>query len=419
MLIDFSVTNYKSIKDEALLSLVADRAQEHEKTHLITPKLSGESRAISLLRSAVIYGPNAAGKTNLIRAFKLMRDFVAKSSTELDGLKTTPFRFDPACRTKPTTFRVTFIVEDVRYEYGFSATPDQVVDEWLYAWPRGRLQTWFERNKVGCKFGNKMSGDKKVWERATRSNALLLSTAVSLNSTQLKPIFNWFENTLHVSKSGTWDSDFSIKCCNKDLKAGILNFLKSADFGISDIRVTEEEFKRDLLPSDMPKEIKNVLEKKLAGQKMTELWFVHHIEGEKPIELEFLEESDGSKKVFELAGPWLDTLANGLIVVVDELHEKLHPTLIRFLVDLFHNPKMNKHGAQLIFSTHDTSILSQEVFRRDQVWFCERNKCQETRLYPLTDFRPRKGIENLEPSYLSGRYGALPYIYPMDTIAGT
>lgn len=121
------------------------------------------------------------------------------------------------------------------------------------------------------------------------------------------------------------------------------------------------------------------------------------------------DESDGTKKLFSIAGPWLDTLRNGFVLFVDELHDSLHPVLVRYLVSLFHDKSINTKNAQLIFSTHDTSILSQDVFRRDQIWFCEKSEEQCTELFPLSDFRPRKGHENLERGYLSGRYGALPY----------
>ena len=128
------------------------------------------------------------------------------------------------------------------------------------------------------------------------------------------------------------------------------------------------------------------------------------------MELDLEEESDGTQKILALAGPWLDALEKGKVIVIDELHENLHPALVRFLVEQFHDPKLNTKGAQLIFSTHDTSILNQEVFRRDQVWFCERDRNLATSLFPLTDFRPRKGRENLERAYLEGRYGAVPYV---------
>ena len=152
------------------------------------------------------------------------------------------------------------------------------------------------------------------------------------------------------------------------------------------------------------------MNEELSGAKLVQVQVSHDTSRGEPTELDLDEESDGTQKMFALAAPWLDTLANGHVIVFDELHDNLHPALVRFLVDRFHDPEVSAKGAQLVFTTHDTSILNQDVFRRDQIWFCERNSRQETQVFPLTDFRPRRGVENLERSYLAGRYGALPYI---------
>ena len=413
MLIEFAVTNFKSIKNEARLSLVAGSGKERRETNVVAPTTIGGARPVSLLRSAAIYGPNAAGKTNFLRALGLMRYIVARSSGERRALPVTPFRFDPDFEIQPTTLEAVFLVSGVRYQYGFSATASRVTGEWLYAWPRGRVQLWFERDaETGedrFKFGDRLTGDKKVWERATRPDALFLSTAATLNSNQLQPIFEWFDKKLQVAGIGGWNNAFSLECCGDDRKARIIEFLQTADLAISDVRITEEEFSPEMLPEDMPAPLKDEFKKNLSGEKMKDLRLQHDTGPGQPVELELDEESDGTQKLFALAGPWLDTLEKGHLVVFDELHDNLHPALVRFLVELFHDPRVNARGAQLVFSTHDTSILNQEVFRRDQVWFCERNARQETELFPLTDFRPRKGIENLERSYLAGRYGALPY----------
>ena len=414
MLIEFSVANFRSIKDEVRLSLVAGPGKELRETHVVTPPLNEGVRSIPLLRSAAVYGANAAGKTNLLRALRTMRHMVARSNQDLGELPVTPFRFDPDCEARPTTFEAMCFAKDVRYQYGFSATRGAVTREWLYAWPRGRVQLWFERERAGnggdvFKFGDRLSGDKEVWRRATRPDALFLSTAVSLNSSQLRPVFDWFTGNLHVAGVGGWANVFSLEYCRDGRKAALLEFLRTADLAISGLRVVEQEFSPETLPDDMPPAVKEDIGKKLAGAKVVNLRLRHDTKDGRPVELDLDEESDGTQKIFALAGPWLDTLEKGHVIVFDELHDNLHPSLVRFLVERFHDPSVNAKGAQLIFSTHDTSILSQDVFRRDQIWFCERNARQETGLFPLTDFRPRKGIENLERSYLAGRYGAVPH----------
>jgi len=148
----------------------------------------------------------------------------------------------------------------------------------------------------------------------------------------------------------------------------------------------------------------------MKGGQVVDVRTAHLNNHNEAVFFDFEDESDGTKKLFAFAGPWMDVLKNGYVLFIDELHDNLHPKLVQFLVKLFHNKETNPKNAQLIFTTHETSILSQDVFRRDQIWFCERNKMQSTSLYPLSDFSPKKGKENLERSYLSGRYGALPFI---------
>ena len=410
MLIQFTVANFRSIKGEATLSMVAGPGDEHRESNVRVPVMQGHVRAMPLLRSAAIYGANAAGKTNLIRALAAMRDVVADSSRIDEELPVTPFLLDAELDGQPTRFDVACIVAGVRYQYGFSATPNAVVGEWLYAWPRGRPQLWFKRHMANAEaptfeFGGKLLGDREVWRRATRHNALFLSTAASLNSVQLRPLYDWFKTRFRVAGIGGWDSSYSAKCAQGERRSAVVGFLQAADLAVSDLRVTEREITEDMIPKDMPSEMRKLF----LGERVDDVHLVHQDPAGRPVELGLDEESDGTQKMFALAGPWIDVLENGRVVVVDELHDNLHPMLVRHLVERFHDPALDS-DAQLVFSTHDTSILSQEVFRRDQVWFCERNARHETALVPLSDFRPRKGLENLERGYLAGRYGAVPYL---------
>ena len=416
MLIEFAVENFRSIKDEARLSLVAAPGKKHKDTHLIAPKMNKGVHSTPLVRSSVIYGANAAGKSNLLRAFEAMKRIVCFSARAVDPLPVTPFRFDPETRSKPTTFEIVGIVDQMRFQYGFSATPETVVSEWLYAWPRGRMQIWFERTSEAgeesakCKFGNQLAGNKGTWRRATRPNTLLLSTACLLNSEQLRPIFEWFHTKLHVGSSAGWRDEFSTQWCRGDRKSRVIEFLRSADLAIDDLRIEEKDFPLEMLLDHMPSDVRNRMMEDFSEAKVLDVYLQHNTGRGQPVDLELEEESHGTRKMFRLAGPWLDTLEQGHIIVFDELHANLHPALVRFLVNQFNDPAVNTKDAQLVFTTHDTSILDENIFRRDQIWFCDRNEYQETRLFPLTDFHPRRGVENLEHSYLAGRYGALPYI---------
>lgn len=422
MLIEFNVSNFLSIREKTSLSLVAAKGLELASGNTFT---SDTPTVPSLLRSAAIYGANAAGKSNLIKALQVMRRLVLQSSTVIQAgerLPITPFLLDEENFLKPSEFEVTFVSQGVRYQYGFSATPERIIDEWLLAYPFGYAQRWIERRydeqNQSYYWGSmgKLVGKKQLWQEATRPNALFLSTAMQLNNQQLKPVFSWFANTLHVAEFGRWLPVFSMKICEKDdTKNRVIAFLQAADVDIDDIELEKEKFNPQNLPDDMPEEIKRQLEEKFKDKPIVQVKTVHKLGTGRKILFDLDKESDGTQKIFALAGPWLDTLENGHILIIDELHDNLHPLMVKFLVGLFHNQETNPKNAQLIFTTHDTSILNQDVFRRDQIWFCEKTPAQNTIVYPLTDFSPRKGVENLERGYLSGRYGALPYLTSIKT----
>ncbi len=425
MLVEFSVTNYLSFRDQATLSLVKAKSQELKETNTFDPAVPATP---ALLNGAAIYGPNAAGKSNLIKALRFMEGAVSKSAAKGqlgEKIKVTPFLLDERNRNMPSEFEITFVSQGVRYQYGFTTTNEQILEEWLLAYPKGRPQRWIERafdkNSGSYNWGamDKLEGQKQVWQEATRPNALFLSTAIQLNNQQLKPVFDWFSETLHVAGFGRWHPGFSIDCCEDEkLKDKVTNFLKAADVGIDGIDLEKEKFTSQALPDEMPDELKRQIEEKFKDKPIMNVITTHSLSNGDKVLFDLDDESDGTQKIFALSGPWLDTLANGYVLVIDELHDNLHPLIVKFLVNLFRDKETNPKNAQLIFTTHDTSILNQEVFRRDQIWFCEKDKGQASKLYPLTDFSPRKGVENLEKGYLSGRYGALPYLKDIKNAMG-
>ena len=415
MLIEFSVTNYRSFLTPQSLTLTANTATElQEENTFVSPGLN----LPRLLRSTVVYGPNAAGKSNLVQAIAFMKRFVlssAKESQEGEEIDVTQFLFKLQNSRNPSKFEVLFIQDGIRYQYGFAANSERVTGEWLFAYPESRAQKWFERNydpeshKDTWYFGSKFTGHRRVWQEATRSNALFLSTAIQLNNEQLKPVFKWFDKTLVVlGKRESIAPVFSTGEC-EEAKKKILKFMNAADLSITDISLEKKDFSMEDLPAEMPQSIKEEIAKDLKGKKLTRLLFMHpSSDNGEDVALDFDEESAGTRKFFELAGPWLDVLEKGLVIFVDELDSSLHPHLVRFLLNLIHNPEMNPRNAQLVFNTHDTTVLDQTLMRRDQVWFVEKDEENSTRLYPLTDYKPRKG-EALQKGYLYGRYGALPF----------
>jgi len=416
MLIEFSVANFKSIKDRQTLSMVASKNREEAHVHVFNPGSSAGGDDIKLLPAAVVYGANAAGKSNLLQAFHVMTIIIMESASEKhrgDTFPVTPFMLDSATQNLPSEFEVFFVVDGVRYQYGFAATRQRVMEEWLRAYPNNRSQRWFSRmwDKKGKKydwfFGSSFSGEKNLWKKSTRDNALFLSTAVQLNSRQLQPVYDWFRNTVRIAGIGGFDGAFSASLCETDHKQEVLDYLRVADLDIEDIQVKKTPVQ---FPKDMPPDLKQALARTIANRETYDIRTTHRSASGKPVAFDFDEESHGTQKFFSLAGPWIASLKRGRVLFIDELHNSMHPDIIEFLVQMFNDKKTNPNHAQLVFTTHETSIMDQKFLRRDQFWFCEKDSSQATRVYPLTDFRPRKGRGNLRLAYLSGSYGAVPNI---------
>lgn len=408
MLVEFSVTNFRSIRDKQTLSMVKGKGSEHEATHTFKPTAPGSE---TLLKSAAIYGANAAGKSNIIKAISTMRKIVVESAKwQLgDKLPVTPFMFDPETPKQPTEFEIIFIQDNVRYQYGFSATEDRIWSEWLFAFPKGRSQRWFERNynpetaEYTWHLDSNLKGEKRVWKESTRDNALFLSVASQLNSGSFKSIFIFFDK-LNSMVSDLYQKLIAlIGMATPQMKKDVLTMLRNVGIVIDDF----SSLSQDELVAEVDKS--GFLEKVKAEELLSKVVLHKVLRGEK-YQLPFEEESDGSKKMIVVCFMVWEKLIFGGELIIDELNNSLHPSLVKYLVSLFNSVDSNPKHAQLIFTTHETSVLDQDVFRRDQIWFCEKGENQATRLYSLLDFKPRKGYENLEAAYLAGRYGAVPMI---------
>ncbi|MFQ5661428.1 MAG: ATP/GTP-binding protein [Gammaproteobacteria bacterium] len=421
MLIVFSVSNFRSIRDTQTLSLVAGTGKELRDENTFDP---GAKSAPRLLRSAAVFGPNAAGKSNLAEAMNFMRTFVQESAMgrqQDQPIPVTPFRLESACETRPAEFEMIFVADGVRYQYGFALDRKRVFEEWLLAYPAAKAQRWFERTyntetgEYDWYFGPSFKRPVKVLQQATRANALFLSTAIQLNNEQLRPVFNWYTQRLvviraHQELPGAFRGFTVHQCQDPEGREKILKFLKVADLGIDGLHVEKHTFTEDDLPSDMEPETRERVTKEFLGKELMHLSFLHTQDdtGE-DVAFDFDEESDGTQKLFSLAGPWIDVLERGMVLVMDELDIRLHPLLTRFLIGLLHGDETNPSNAQLVFTTHDTTLMEGDLLRRDQMWFVEKDKFRATRLFPLSDFRPRKH-EAIQRGYLRGRYGALPYV---------
>jgi len=395
MLIEFKVTNFRSILKTQALSLAATESADLKDKNIFSSAVEGLPH---LVKSAVIYGPNAAGKSNFIGGLKFMQDFVKNSAKESQGgelIDVVPFLLDSLSPHSATEFEVLFTTQGVLYEYGFALTHERVMREWLFAYPEGQAQKWFERHydsdmqtetwTLNSKY---LKGRRKTWRDSTRANALFLSTAVMLNSVTLKPILEWMTQHLVILESFQEVANiFTLQQCEKtENKHQIMTFLQAADLGIVDMSV--ENLMNPIAPS------------------IISFW---HIENDQQTKIPFPEhyESAGTLRLFALAGYLLNVLEKGQTLVIDEMDTSLHPMMMRFVIEMVHNSALNKPGTQMILTTHDSSILDNSLLRPDQIWFVEKDRLQATQLYPLTDFIERQN-ESLQKGYLEGRYGALP-----------
>jgi len=426
MLIEFSVSNFRSILSRQTLSMVASPDAAHRQRN-VTP---GTEKDLRLLRSAVVYGPNAAGKSNLMRAVETLRQLVQDSATrfqEGQSIPVTPFLFSKVQSGQPSEFEVIFIADDrVRYHYCCTVSASRVLKEWLVAYPLGRAQRWFEREyDTESKtqrwwFGPNFSAERaerKVWQEFTRDNALFLSTAIQLNNAQLRPAFNWITQKLIVLVPGiNMNPLLSLSLLSEGGgQEQTMRFMRAADIGIDRLELLEEELAPTppgpLAPGAMRVrvEVGHAPSAPPPAQKRFRILAWHKCaDSGEDVSLNMSDESDGTQKLFEFTGGWLRALEWGATLFVDELDRSLHPYVTRFLVGLFHG-RNNEKNAQLVFTTHDTTLLDTDLLRRDQIWFVEKDDDQSSRLYPLLEYSPRKD-EALERGYLKGRYGAIPFI---------
>jgi len=321
------------------------------------------------------------------------------------------FRLDSSIEKEPSEFEITFLKEGVRYQYGFAMTSERIVEEWLYVYKTAKSTHWFSRKfdqetrEDSFKFGSDFTGQKDIWKKSTKPNSLFLSIAVQLNSRQLIPIYSWITQYLVVfGVQGSPVNDTTIAMVKDgESKQDIMNFLSSADMSIDDISIKSSEGKMHQFKLNHDRGFHD------TNSEKTEILMpkFHHKTANGSAIFEMFEESLGTQRLFALAGPILNILRKGQVLIFDELDSSLHTLLAKKIVELFHNIKLNKHGAQLIFSTHDTELLRDELLRRDQIWFVEKDSQQASNLFALTDFSPRKS-EDLERGYLIGRYGAVP-----------
>ncbi len=415
MLLEFRVSNFRSIRDEQALSLVpvsSDKSLEDSNVFK-----TGSSLVPAALKAAAIYGANASGKSTVLNAMAIMQALVRDSATSVQSgqsLNVQGFAFDEKLRSGATAFELTALIDGIRYQYGFSLTPERIRDEWLFVYRSSKPQEWFRREwKEKAKtydyapFSSYFSGQKELWKKSTRDNALFLSTAVQLNCEQLKPLWDWIVASWMIFPSMAIPVlDTTLDAIEAGGAKAVLGFLNSADLGIVDVEIDRQKAKRNQFVFDGATGTASFSEPMDVELRMPKF---RHEAGSRSAVLDFAFESEGTQRLFSLAGFILAALDRGKTLVLDEIESSLHPLLVRHILGLFLSTATNPKGAQILFSTHNTSLMDKELLRRDQIWLTDKGSDQATVLASLSDYSPRKS-EAFEKGYLEGRYGAIPVL---------
>jgi len=428
MLIEFSIGNFRSFRDKVTFSMVAAALKSKDPrvddNNVFT--LEGQP---ALLTSAAVYGANASGKSNLIKAIGFMRNFVLNSTKEtqaVGAIGAEPFALNTETAGKPSHFEIVFVADGIRYRYGFEATSERVVSEWLFHVPTKVEARLFERTQDEFHLSGVFKEGKGIQEK-TRPNTLFLSAVAQWNGEISQKIVTWFRQ-LGVA-SGLQDTMMRVytmeNLVNGDYRERIIAMIRSMDLAIEKVSVEKKPMPE--IPPSMPEKIKEAFRLLMEEQGDINMGVItahrrFDADGNRadlvPFDMEE-QESDGTQKLIAMSGPIVRALQEGRVLIVDELDARLHPLMTCGLVKFFNSRETNPRHAQLIFTTHDTNLLDKEMFRRDQIWFTEKDRQGATDLYSLAEFKiktasqSKSAVRNdasFEKDYIAGRYGAIPFL---------
>ena len=413
MLLRFGVTNHLSIRERQELSFAASSLKDQQEGLLASQSVPKST----FVPAVVIYGANASGKSNFVSAFFTMRNMILWSHTKGEPGKGVPrqaFRLDSKYRKAPSQFDIDFIINNVRYHYGFEATDEAFTAEWLYAFPTAYRRKLFERNGDEMDFGRWLRGPNSNIARLTRPNSLFLSAAAQNDHAQLSSVYKFFQSIEFAENISVPGVVASSQYMRKGHDDRVINFLESINTGVVGYRRKEIEIPEEA--QTFRRELRTIFEKLPGGIITKELededrheviQLAHQGQGGKKVYFDLDRESAGTRRLLIVLGQVYQALDEGLPLIIDELDASLHTYACEAILKLFCTPETNKNGAQLIATTHDTNLMKSALLRRDQLWFVEKNSEGATEIYPLTDIKTRKG-DNVEFGYLQGRYGALP-----------
>lgn len=425
MLLQFSVSNYRSFRKPQTLNLAASVQDKSLPENCIDLELPGITTR-QWLKGVAIYGANASGKTTVIEALKALERMVITSAQMTDPKdpipQIEPFALRPGEPESPTAFEIVLVAKGTRYAYRVAATKERIWHESLRAYPTARPQTWFSRDwnpesksyKWGPERPSGFPRDERL-EKDTLSNMLFLSKHIASNRTELEPVFRWFKERLqflHLEANWHLDAGFTMHQVEEKTSLGesIVKLLTHADLGVTGARVIEKPVPRKMLDvvGKLPVALQDPFKEELMKSSF-EPQLTHRGAAGAEVPLPWKVESAGTQRLFALAGVWLNILKDGDIVCIDELETSMHPLMVMELLRLLFSTHENAEQAQIIFTTHNPLLLDTTLLRRDQVWFTDKDNEGEGHLYPLTEYAPRKE-ESLIRGYLSGRYGALPFL---------
>ena len=397
MIIEFTVGNFLSFKEKRTISFEARGGVSELKDNFFPFEKQ------KLLRSVVLYGANSSGKSNLIKAFERMKNCVLNSVrlNETDNLSFSPFLLAAETENQPTFFEVILSIENQTFRYGFEYNLTKIINEWLFEVQKTKEKVLFVRTLEGIAVADNFEEGKDK-EKITNDNRLFVSLVAQLGGETSKNILLWFDRFCNIV-SGIENikyKDISLEILNKNTKIfnTSLKLFKDLQLGFNNIEIAEDKENKRLILNTFHN--KYNAKGDIVSQNVWD---------------NRLNESEGTKKIIDFAGMIFDTLQFGKMLIIDELDSKLHPLITMQIIQLFNNPEINQNNAQLLFATHDTNLLSTDIFRRDQVWFTEKDNTEQTDLYSLDDFVFADGTKvrkdaNLEKNYIAGRYGAIPYI---------
>lgn len=420
MILHFKVGNYRSINEPVILSMEAETRISDQKSEN-TFELNGHQ----ILKAAAIYGANASGKSNIVKALSFMTSFLLNSSKESqmgEPIPTEPFVLDSESAQKPSLFELVFIMNKIKYRYGLEVDEERVHKEWLFQTKQKAEKPLFIREMDAIECFSKFKEGAGL-ESKTRENALFVSVVANFAGPLSGEILDYMKKLTIVPDAINRFPFIFMGFLRTNLyQKKVIELIKLLDLGIKNLSIEEEDDTELDRPQNKMSEI-HVLENiETKTKKTLRLYSKHNTYKDKEVlgSLDFEvshSESEGTKKLISIAGFIVAAIENGSVLIVDELEAKLHPILTRYLIKIFHNPEVNKKNAQIIFTTHDTNLLQYVKFRRDQIWFTEKNNAEETSLYSLSEIKPsvRKDA-SLEKDYFQGRFGAIPYLGDLDLL---